>query len=123
MGGQKNSNWFISWGWIVLVVILIIALVTLIAFVIKNVNEKKIKEQTKKINFTFLEIFGGESNIVSCESKGSRLILVLKDYDKLDEVKLKENGITSLIKATNKITFIVGEKSKELESFINSLNK
>ena len=29
--------------------------------------------------------------------------------------QLKENGVTSLIKATNKVTLIIGEKSKELD--------
>ena len=35
-----------------------------------------------------------------------------------DEQGLKDNGVTSMIKATNKITLIVGTKSSELEKFI-----
>ena len=81
---------------------------------------KKEQERQVKQNNTFVEIFGGENNIISCEARGSRLVLVLHDYSKLNEEKLKENGVTSLIKATNKVTLIIGEKSKELETFINS---
>ena len=38
----------------------------------------------------------------------------------MDEEKLKELGIESLIKATNKVTFIVGEKA---ETIANEINK
>ena len=119
MNGNNNSNWFISWGWIVLAsVIALMVIIVLITIINKNKNKKEI-EENKKQNSAFLEIFGGQENIISCESKGSRLVLVLHDYSKLDEQKLRENGVTSLIKATNKVTLIIGEKSKDLEMFIN----
>ena len=119
MGGENNSNWFNSWGWVVLLAVVVAIIVTILCIVIKKSKSRKEIENSKKQNSTFLEIFGGEENIISCEAKGSRLVLVLTDYSKLDEVKLKENGVTSLIKATNKVTLIIGEKSKELETFIN----
>ena len=119
MNGNNNSNWFISWGWIVLAsVIALIVIIVLTTIINKNKNKKEI-EENKKQNSAFLEIFGGQENIISCGSKGSRLVLVLHDYSKLDEQKLRENGVTSLIKATNKVTLIIGEKSKDLEMFIN----
>ena len=100
--------------------IVIIAVVVLIFYFIKKNKIKIEKERNTKQNNEFLKIFGGQENIISCEAKGSRLILVLKDYSLLDEANLKENGVTSMIKATNKITLIIGEKSKELEQFIES---
>ena len=121
MGGENNSNWFNNWGWIVLVgVLVLIVVVIVLTVLIKKSNGKKEQERQVKQNNTFVEIFGGENNIISCEARGSRLVLVLHDYSKLNEEKLKENGVTSLIKATNKVTLIIGEKSKELETFINS---
>lgn len=99
----------------VIVIIAIIVIVLLALKKKKKVNE--IKENIKQNN-EFLKIFGGKDNIISCEAKGSRLILILNDYSLLDEQGLKDNGVTSMIKATNKITLIVGEKSKELEQFI-----
>ena len=115
----SKSNWFNSWGWIVLVSICLIIVLVLIVLLLKKSKRKKDTELNKKQNNTFLEIFGGSDNIISCESRGSRLVLVLKDYSLLNEEKLKENGVTSLIKANNKVTLIIGEKSKELENFIN----
>ena len=115
-------NIMMSWT-VYLLPVGIAVLISIIAIVLAILNNKKkqIKEKAQKSeqNNTFLEIFGGKDNIISCESKGSRLVLVLKDYDKLNQEKLKENGVTSFVKATNKITLIIGEKSKDLETFIN----
>ena len=115
-------NIMMSWT-VYLIPVGIAVLISILAVVLAIINNKKkqIKEKVQKSeqNNTFLEIFGGKDNIISCESKGSRLVLVLKDYDKLNQEKLKENGVTSFVKATNKITLIIGEKSKDLETFIN----
>ena len=113
------ATWFDDWGWIVLVSMTFLLVCGVIIFALKKQQNEKNIEKNKKQNNTFLKIFGGEDNIISCEARGSRLVLVLKDYDLLDENKLKENGVTSLIKATNKVTLIIGEKSKELEDYIN----
>ena len=110
----------------ILAVVGILILSAIIIFVLILITKKKNKrkvEENEKQNNEFVKIFGGENNIISCESKGSRLILVLKDYDLLDEKRLKENGVTSMIKATNKITLIVAEKSKELEKFIEEIKR
>ncbi|MBE6143627.1 MAG: hypothetical protein E7177_06585 [Erysipelotrichaceae bacterium] len=115
----SKSNWFISWGWIILLIVGVLLVIAITIVLIKNKKVRKQIENDKKQNNIFLEIFGGNENIISCESKGSRLVLVLKDYSLLNEEKLKENGVTSLIRATNKVTLIIGEKSKDLEEFIN----
>ena len=115
----SKSNWFISWGWIILLIVGVLLVIAITIVLIKNKKVRKQIENDKKQNNIFLEIFSGNENIISCESRGSRLVLVLKDYSLLNEEKLKENGVTSMIKATNKITLIIGEKSKELEEFIN----
>ena len=109
-----NPLFFIPIG-----VAVLISILSVIIALSKRKNIAKQKEENIKQNNTFLEIFGGEDKIISCEAKTSRLVLILKDYSLLNEEKLKENGVTSMIKATNKITLIIGEKSKELEEFIN----
>lgn len=119
----STNNWYTDWKIIVgicaIATLLILAIIIPIIIVSKKRNKIKNEESNKKQNATFLDIFGGEDNIISCEAKGSRLVLVLNDYSKLDEERLKDNGVTSLIKATNKVTLIIGEKSKDLENFIN----
>ena len=60
----------------------------------------------------YIDAFGGKENILSAEAKGSRLIVKLIDFTKMDQDKLKTLGLDSLIKSTDKITFIVGQQSE-----------
>lgn len=110
-------NWMLTIGLVAGGLLLVVCVIVLVICLNKS-NKKRNIEENRKQNSEFLNYFGGNENIISCESKGSRLILILKDYSLLNEEKLKENGISSMIKATNKVTLIVGEKSKELEKFI-----
>lgn len=110
-------NWMVVVGSSFAAVILIGILIVVLVLLKRNKAKKEI-EYNQKQNNEFIKIFGGKENIVSCEAKGSRLVLVLNDYSLLDEQGLKDNGVTSMIKATNKITLIVGTKSSELEKFI-----
>lgn len=110
-------NWMVVVGSSFAAVILIGILIVVLVLLKRNKAKKEI-EYNQKQNNEFIKIFGGKENIVSCEAKGSRLVLVLNDYSLLDEQGLKNNGVTSMIKATNKITLIVGTKSSELEKFI-----
>ena len=119
---QQSDDWFSKYGGILLIIlsaILVVAFVVALVFYLKVRKNDKIKNTITNPN-EYVEAFGGKENIVSCEAKTSRLIVVLNDYSKMDEEKLKELGIESLIKATNKVTFIVGEKA---EAIANEINK
>ncbi len=117
---STNKSWFSQYGWIILGIISIILLVLLVVAIVAYVKVCKKEKEKKEGNLAITNCFGDKDNIISCEAKGSRLILVLKDYSKVDEAKLKELGITSIIKQTNKITLIAGSSSKELEILINA---
>jgi phosphotransferase system IIB component len=107
---------FFSWGYICLCALVLIVLIALIIIlVLKKKNKKK---NIPNDNY-YLKLFGGKENIISCSSKGSRLVLELKDYSLIDENELKKIGINSLIKATNKITLLVGDKAKDFATHIN----
>lgn len=112
----EKSNWFEQKGWIITLVLAIIMFAVFIVMVVLIALEnKREKQKAKKIeNDAYFYCFGGIDNIVSLEVKGSRLVVVLKDDSLLNENQLKILGITSLIRATNKITLIIGEKGKEI---------
>lgn len=118
---QQSDDWFSKYGGILLI---ILSAVLVVAFVVALVFYFRVRK-SDKINNTidnpneYLEAFGGKENIVSCEAKTSRLIVVLNDYSKMNEEKLKSLGIESLIKATNKVTFIVGERAEIIAKEIN----
>lgn len=115
----SNKSWFSQYGWIILGSISIILLALMIVMIVLYVKQSKKEKKEEESNLAIASCFGSKDNIVSCEAKGSRLVLVLNDYDKVDETKLKELGITSIIKQTNKITLIAGSSAKQLEELIN----
>lgn len=106
---------------LVLCICLLAIVVSLIAIVIILIKKKF---TSKKDDFSsleeYVEIFGGLANIIEVKARESRLSLVLKDYQVINEEKLKEKGVTSSIKMTNKITYVIGSMAKEIEEYINS---
>ena len=111
---------------LILFIILCAALVALIVIVIALVcilkNKKKNKETDKQILEaieTIVACLGGKENIISAEAKGSRLSVVLKDYSLIEEDKIKEQGVSSIIKMTTKVTLLVGSLSQEIANYIN----
>ena len=97
------------------------SLISIVVIVLKNkfgkgkVNNDSLQE--------FIDIFGGIDNIVEVKARESRLSLVLKDYEVIKKEKLEEKGITSSIKMTNKITYVIGSIAQEIEEYINQLKK
>ncbi len=84
-----------------------------IFLVIRSKKKTEVKEQAN-LYVEFLKLLGGQDNIVEVEAKGSRLNLVLKDYSLMDEKKLKELGVSSIIKMTKKVTLVIGNMAEEL---------
>jgi PTS system glucose-specific IIC component len=116
-----SSDWFTQYGWIITLVLSIIFVAAFVIVVILLIKTKKSEKKESSISNgnEYIDAFGGKDNIVSAEAKSSRLVVVLNDDKKIDEAKLKELGLDSLIKATNKITFIVGEKSQAIAKELN----
>lgn len=106
----KDNAW-----WLALSIALIILIVVLFIFLTGKKNKKESNEAYKD----YLEAFGTINNIISSYFKGSRLTLVLRDYDLLDNEKLETLGISSSIRMSSKITFIY-EKAEELSNYINA---
>ena len=87
----------------------LIFIVVLALFIIALVKGKKKNNITDKAFLPSNEIInalGNKENIISSSLKGSRLTLVLKDYNIINESKLNELGIDSIIKMSNKIILV-----------------
>lgn len=106
----KDNAWWLA---------LSIALIILIAVLFIFLTGKKNKKESNEAYKDYLEAFGTINNIISSYFKGSRLTLVLRDYDLLDNEKLETLGISSSIRMSSKITFIY-EKAEELSNYINA---
>ena len=99
--------------------VLILIAVVIILLVNKSKKDKFIK-QNEELD-EFITLFGGIENIIEVSARESRLSLKLVDYDKIDQEGLKHKGVTSSIKMSNKITFVIGSLAKSIEEHINSL--
>lgn len=104
--------------YIVLPIVILVLGISLF-FVVKAIRKNKFLETRKKSNNELILALGGKENIVNVQARGSRLTLVLKDYEVVNEEKLKMHGVSSIIKMSEKITLVIGQESKELESLIN----
>lgn len=97
----------------------IVLLLFIIFLVFNAVKKKSYLDQRKKANIEMINYFGGKDNIISAKAQSSRLSLVLKDYNVLDENKLKELGVSSIIKMSNKVILVIGEEASKIAEIIN----
>lgn len=104
--------------WIALIIAVIIIAIGFIIFLTKKKNKRIAQEKVMRSE-NLLSALGNSENILSIEAKESRINLSLKDYSLIDEAKLKELGVSSIVKTTKKITLVVGHSaSQEIVDFI-----
>ena len=119
---SKNSfnDWLATSGlYIAFALAGVVFLVVLGLFLYTYIKEKKngpvLKVgQPKEIkNDNVLKALGGSENIVDHSLNGSRVILVLQNYDVVDVEALRELGVSSVVKMSNKITLVIkGDASR-----------
>lgn len=95
------------------VVALIVLVLTLIFFLHRH-NKKEEPKKSRGSKSEFISSFGGEDNLVSYKLVGSRIEVVLNDYDKLDKEKLKAAGVDGFILMSNKLTLVLKGDAKEV---------
>ena len=87
-------------------------------------SKKKGKQNdvvSSRSNDEFISLIGGVENIISFELKGvSRLVLVLKDYKKINKEELKKFYISRTLEMSDKI-ILVGENLKPLDEILKSV--
>lgn len=98
--------------------VILVFVLFLILFLLKKKKNKKKQEIIDNYYQTIIACVGGIDNIVQISSTGSRLSFVLKDFNKLDENKLKEIQITGIFKTSTKITLIVGSLANQYCTYI-----
>ena len=100
-----------------------IFIIGILSFLISK-SKKKGKQNdvvSSRSNDEFISLIGGVENIVSFELKGvSRLVLVLKDYKKINKEELKKFYISRTLEMSDKI-ILVGENLKPLDEILKSV--
>lgn len=124
---SKNSfnEWLGSYGLYIAIGLAGVVFLTVLGlFLYTYFKGKKqgpiIKTPERKViqNEEALKALGGAENILDHSLNGSRVILVLNNYDLVDDKALKEMGVSSIVKMTNKITLVV---KGDASSFYKSL--
>ena len=95
----------------VVALILVVALAILLPYFLKKGKGKKGKIASKG---EYLSALGGEENVLSRELKGSRIVLRLADYSKVDRQKLLEVGVDGFIEMEDKLTLVLKGDSEKV---------
>ena len=97
------------WWVILLAVICVAGIIILLSYIVR----KRKKEQTHVVNISDnLQAIGGKNNVLSHSLSGSRIILQLKDYSKVDREKLKKAGAVGFILKSDKLTVVFKENAR-----------
>lgn len=115
---------YIIIGFVALALI-VLGVILFIYFKRKKVESKNIENESAPAvqidGNALVDALGGVDNIVNVENKGNRIFVTLKNYDVIDNEKIKSNGVDSIIKMSNKLV-LVTLKAQEIMSLLSSNN-
>ena len=92
----------------------VIILGVLIFVLIKIFSKKPVKSLPIASKSEYFEALGGEDNYIDSSREGSRIIVHLKDYSKINKEKIKEAGVTGFIEKSDKLTLVVKDNAEEV---------
>ena len=101
---------------IVLIVMAVVFFLAALGILIYLIISKKKENQDN--GGVWLLALGNKENIKEVSAVGSRLTVNLEDKEKIDRVKLKELGVSSVIVMSNKITLVIEGKAEKIANLI-----
>lgn len=110
----KNYGIFLALG-IVLIIVLVIA--GLLVF--NQSRKKKINKSGADSSISWIEALGDKDNIIEITGNRSRLIVSLKDTDKINRKTLDKLGVKNIIIMHNKITLVINNDASLIAKEIN----
>lgn len=99
------------WWMIVIAVVLIGGILILLMSIRRKGSKEKKNAVSVERN---LEAIGGRDNIIAHSLNGSRIVLVLKDYDLIDKQLLKSQGAIGFVLKSDKITIVFKNDAKKI---------
>ena len=99
--------------WMALIVAALLITVILIIFITAKKNKKGPSKTI--VPSAYYEALGGINNVVSHARVGSRINLVLKDYEIIDKGKLKEAGVDGFIKMSDRLVLVIKGDAEAVE--------
>lgn len=115
---KNNINGFLKDNalWIALVFVGIILITLLLIFLL---NKKKKLPQKEEASIDedkekWLTALGTIDNIIECLARGSRLTIKMKDTSLINDTELKNLGVSSIVKMSDKVILVVENKADYL---------
>ena len=100
-------------------VAVVVAIVVVILLLLSKKKNAPIEVKKEYSGSEVIDALGGKDNIVEHSKAGSRISIVLNNYDIVNESKLNELGVDSIIKMSNKITLVVKDDSDSFYKLFN----
>ena len=116
---ENLNNFFSSYAFYIALGVAILIAIVIILIVVFSKRKKKteISKQDVVIDTNeWLEALGGRENILEKSATGSRLVLKLQEPEKINEEKLKELGVSNILKMSNKITLVFEDQAEAILS-------
>jgi len=83
-----------------------------------NKTDAVIKQQSDFKYDAFLRYLGDRDNVVSVVAHGSRLVVIPKKFEIVRVDKIKELGVTGIVKTDKSFTFVIGSRAKSVAAYI-----
>lgn len=113
---QNQVNDFLGANaWWMAIVLAALILITILIIVLTGKKRKGRKPKRLIVASSYYEAFGGIDNVISHARTGSRINLVLKDYDLVDKEKLKEAGVDGFIKMSDRLVLVIKGDAEAVE--------
>ena len=125
---ESAKGLYIVIGIIILVVVFVIVKKYALITKLKRVNcidlDKVEDKKLLGIGKLYIKALGGEKNIVSVDTCLTRIRVVVKNGDLIDEKRIAVLGAKKVIRLTNeKIHIVLGLKAEKLEKAINQIRE
>ena len=99
--------------------IIIIFVLIFILLIVLKANKKDFKIEANKL----IEYLGGRDNILNMEVNMSRFKVMLKDVSIVNKDAIQKLGAKGIVEIDNQLKIILGPNAKELQKYIDELNK
>ena len=101
---------------VVLIVMAVVFFLAALGILIYLIVSKK--KENKENGGVWLLALGNKENVKEVSAVGSRLTVNLEDKEKIDRVKLKELGVSSVLVMSNKVTLVIEGKAEMIANMI-----
>ena len=105
----KNNSWWIA---LICAVVIVIAV---LAILIPRLLKKEKKPAKPVLNYEdSMNLLGGKDNIVESKINGSRITVILKNYDLVNKEEIEKLGVDRFILMSDRLILVAKENVEEI---------